>query len=91
MMGDPLEKLPGYRVTQRPADVLQRELSELAKRHGLTGVVLIQFDRERVGCRSWGVTPAMAAEMDKIGSRVLKDIGEGRHDPLEHIPTEGRA
>lgn len=86
-----MEKLPGYRVTEHPSDEIQRALQDLATRHGLTGVVFIQFDTKRVGCRSWGVTPAMMREMDKIGSRVLKDITDGRHDPLEHMPAEGRS
>lgn len=86
-----IEKRPDYRVTQRPADSLQRGLRDLAERHGLTGVVLIQFDTERVGCRSWGISDAMMREMDNIGTRVLTDIVEGRHDPLEVIPAEGMA
>lgn len=86
-----IDKRPDYRVTQRPKDSLQRALREMAEQHGLTGAVLIQFDSERVGCRSWGVSDAMMKEMDKIGTRVLTDIVEGRHDPLDHIPAEGRA
>ncbi len=54
-----IEKRPDYREARNPKDNLQRDLRELAERHGLTGVVLIQFDTERVGCRSWGVAPAM--------------------------------
>lgn len=86
-----IKKLPDYRETANPKDSLQRDLGELAKRHGLTGVVLVQFDTERVGCRSWGITPAMMRAMDVIGTQVLGDINAGRHDPLEVIPAEGRA
>jgi hypothetical protein len=65
----------------------------MARRHGLSGVVLIQFDfkAERVGCRSWGVNAATMRAMDSIGTRVLEDIDVGRHDPLEVIPAEGMA
>lgn len=86
-----IEKQSDYREVRNPKDSLQRDLGELAKRHGLTGVVLIQFDTERVGCRSWGVAPAMMRAMDAIGTRVLSDISAGRHDPLEVIHPEGRA
>lgn len=86
-----IENLPGYGEARQPADGLQRDLSDLAKRHGLQGVILIQFGRERVGCRSWGGADAMARQMDAIGSRVLKDIAAGRHDLLENTPAQGRA
>lgn len=90
-MAKEIEKFPGYCATDHPTDAIQHALSEMGKRNGLTGLVLIQFDLERVGCRSWGITPAMMREMDKIGTRVLRDILEGRHDPLEHMPAEGRS
>ena len=43
MMSKPdhsIEKLPGYRVTERPADALQSALAQLAQRHGLDGPCL---------------------------------------------------
>jgi hypothetical protein len=88
-----IEKTLDYQEVRHPTDSFQRELRDIAKRHGLAGLVFIQFDLKemRVGCRSWGHNTEMMRAMDNIGTHVLEDIVAGRHDPLECIPAEGRA
>jgi hypothetical protein len=90
MSGKALEAREGYRESSKPDD-LQRELGALASRHGLFGCVLVQFGSGRVGVRSWGVNELACAAMTSLGDRILIDIDDGRHDPLEHIPAEGSA
>jgi hypothetical protein len=89
----PLAERPTYRETPQDTnpDALQRDLAVLAAKHGLTGCVLVQFDTERVGVRSWGTGPMWCEAMTTLAYRVLTDIDDGRHDPLEHIPAEGTA
>ena len=65
-------------------------LSALARKHGLIGCVLVQFDHERVGVRSWAVTDEFCKEMAALAPRILTDIDDGRHDPLEQMEPEGR-
>jgi hypothetical protein len=85
----PIEQRAGYREVAEP-DEFQRDLAALAEKHGLMGCLLIQFDRERVGARSWGINEQICAAMDTLGTRILTDIDDGRHDPLEQMETEGR-
>lgn len=80
----------GYKETAAP-DAVQRDLGALARKHNLTGCVLVQFSGDRVGVRSWGVTDEFCDAMDTLATRILTDIDNGRHDPLEHIEAEGRA
>lgn len=89
MIDKPVAERAGYKEV-RKVDDLQRDLNALARKHNLTGCVLIQFDRERVGVRSCGITDEFCAAMDMLGTRILTDIDDGRHDPLEHMQTEGR-
>ena len=77
-----VEDLPTYRQVDHPDDELKRALSALARRHGLLGVMLIQVDGERWGCRSWGIADSMMRVMDGLGSRTLVDLSAGRHDDL---------
>lgn len=87
----PITNRPGYQEGHR-ADDLQRDLNALATKHGLTGCVLIEFTPDfRVGCRSVGKTDEFCIAMDNLGTRILTDIDDGRHDPLEHLAAEGRA
>ncbi len=79
----------GYEERVAP-DALQRDLGALARKHGLMGCVLVQFDFERIGVRSWGVNDLACAGMTSLGNRILTDIDDGRHDPLEFLPPEGQ-
>jgi hypothetical protein len=88
-MSRPLSKRPGYREGSG-ADELQRDLDELRKKHGLIGVVLVEFTRDRVGVRSCGESDLFGRTMDTLARRILTDIDDGRHDPLEHMTAEGR-
>lgn len=90
LLNKPIHQRAGYNEARKP-DELQRDLSALARKHGLTGCVLVQFAGERIGIRSWGVTDEFCAAMDTLGTRILTDIDDGRHDPLEHLPGEGSA
>lgn len=90
LIDKPIENRTGYREEQSP-DALQRDLSALATKHGLLGCVLVQFTRERVGVRSCGVTDEFCDAMTTLGTRILTDIDDGRHDPLDHMDAEGRA
>lgn len=93
LIDKPIHQRAGYRQEQQDGspDAVQRDLAALARKHGLLGCVFIQFTRDRVGCRSWGVTDEFGRAMDTLGTRVLTDIDDGRHDPLEHIQAEGKA
>ncbi len=86
----PITERPGYHKGNK-TDQLQRDLNALATKHGLFGCVLIEFTRDmRVGCRSVGETDEFCRAMDTLGTRILTDIDDGRHDPLEQMPAEGR-
>jgi len=89
----PINERTGYQEEYQEGrpDALQRDLGALAKKHGLLGCVLIQFTRDRVGGRSWAINDEMCGAMDTLNTRILTDIDDGRHDPLESIPAEGRA
>jgi hypothetical protein len=90
LIDKPIADRPGYRESNQ-RDALQRDLSALATKHNLFGCVLVEFTRdERVGVRSCGVTDEFCAAMTTLGSRILTDIDDGRHDPLEHLEAEGR-
>jgi hypothetical protein len=90
LIDKPITERAGYREASR-ADALQRDLSSLATKHGLLGCVLVQFTRTEVGARSYGVTDKFCDAMDTLATRILTDIDDGRHDPLEHMPAEGRS
>lgn len=90
LIDKPVTERPGYAEISKP-DALQRDLNILARRHNLTGCVLVQFKEDRVGVRSCGITDEFCAAMDTLGTRILTDIDDGRHDPLERIEPEGRA
>lgn len=89
MSGRRLHQRPGYQESAAP-DALQRDLGALARKHGLFGCVLVQFDTDRVGVRSWGKNEIACAGMTFLADRILTDIDDGRHDPLEFLPPEGR-
>lgn len=93
ILDKPIHQRHGYREgdPSRP-DAVQRDLAALATKHGLSGCVLIQFDftASRIGGRSWGRTEKIMRAMDTLGARILTDIDDGRHDPLEQLPAEGR-
>lgn len=93
ILDKPITERKGYREDHQEGspDALQRDLSALAKTHGLLGCVLIQFTRDRVGGRSWAVNDEFCKAMDVLNTRILTDIDDGRHDPLEHLPAEGRS
>ena len=76
----PISERAGYREEHKPDDI-QRDLAALARKHRLIGCVLIEFVGERVGIRSWGVDDEFCKAMDTLGTRVLTDIDDGRHDP----------
>lgn len=84
-----ISERPGYRE-DNIVDALQRDLNALAVKHGLIGCVLVEFRCERVGVRSCGKTDEFCKAMDTLGTRILTDIDDGRHDPLELLPAEGR-
>lgn len=87
----PIQKRAGYREGSN-RDQLQRDLSALATKHGLLGCVLVQFSPDmRVGTRSCGFNDEFCKAMDTLGTRILTDIDDGRHDPLEQMQPEGRA
>jgi hypothetical protein len=88
-MSRPISERPGYREGSG-VDELQRDLDELRKKHGLVGVVLVEFTRDRVGVRSSGEGDLFRKAMDTLARRILTDIDDGRHDPLEHMTAEGR-
>ena len=79
----PITDRVGYR--EGSVDAVQRDLNALAKKHGLIGCVLIEFTRDRVGVRSCGFNDEFCKVMDALGTRILTDIDDGRHDPLEHL------
>ena len=88
LIDKPIDQRAGYQEGIR-VDAFQRDLSALATKHGLVGCVLISFTSERVGSRSWGKTHEFMTEMDRLGTQIMTDIDDGRHDPLDE--TEGRA
>lgn len=90
LIDKPIHARAGYQETSQPTDELQRDLNALARKHGLMGCVLVQFYGERVGVRSCGDNSVICSAMDTLGTRILTDIDDGRHDPLEHIASEGR-
>jgi len=89
LLDKPITAREGYKEGNS-RDALQRDLSALATKHGLMGCVLIEFTRERVGCRSVGFNDEFCRAMDTLGTRILTDIDDGRHDPLEQLEAEGR-
>lgn len=93
LIDKPITERQGYQQVEqvgRP-DALQRDLGAMARKHGLYGCVLIQFTNDRFGSRSWAVNDEFCRAMDTLGTRILTDIDDGRHDPLEQIPAEGRS
>lgn len=85
----PISQRAGYREKSK-ADALQRDLNALTRKHRLLGCVLVQFTKDlRVGVRSCGVTDEFCRAMDTLGARILTDIDDGRHEPLEQIDAEG--
>ena len=89
LLTKPIHERRGYRERINP-DALQRDLGALARKHGLMGCVLVQFTADRVGARSWGENDVACAGMTALATRILTDIDDGRHDPLERLPSEGR-
>ena len=65
---------------------LARDLGILAKRHGLLGVVMISFGRERVGVNSSG-EGLMAIAMERLGDQILAAIDDGKFDPDPQLQT----
>jgi hypothetical protein len=88
-MSRPISERPGYREGTG-SDELQRDLDELRIKHGLIGCVLVEFARDRVSARSCGESDLFRKAMDTLARRILTDIDDGRHDPLEHMTAEGR-
>ncbi len=86
MSDTPIGLRAGYSHLTEP-DALQRDLGELARKHGLTGCVLVQLlaAQERIGVRSWGVNEGILLGMDWLATRILTDIDDGRHDPPPHL------
>lgn len=93
LLDKPIHERSGFREEKQAGkpDALQRDLAALASKHGLWGCVLVQFYGERVGVRSWGMNDIACSGMTTLGDRILTDIDDGRHDPLDHIPPEGSA
>lgn len=91
LIDKPISERFGYSSEGR-ADTLQRDLNALATKHDLLGCVLVQFTRDkRVGVRSCGITDVFCDAMTTLGTHILTDIDDGRHDPLEHMESKGRA
>lgn len=76
-----LEDRPGYTEKAAP-DALQRDLGKLLIKHGITGLLLIDFSGDRISVRCCGKTPEFMSCMDALGKRVLTDIDDGRHDDV---------
>lgn len=79
-MKSPLDGRPGLRTN--PAHPLVKALSDLAKRHGLQGAVLISFHGgDRVAVNSCGEPDAFGKAMEVLGDRILAKIDDGELDP----------
>ena len=78
---DPLAGRPRLRTESAATNMLARDLGQLAKKHGLLGVVLISFTSELVGVNSSGEGD-FAKHMEHLGDRVLAAIDDGRFDPV---------
>lgn len=89
----PIQARDGFSQVAKPDDELQHDLRILAIKHHLSGCVLVQFtfDDMRVGTRCWGFNDTVCSAMTTLAERILTDIDDGRHDPLEHIEAEGGA
>lgn len=87
----PLEQRRGYVGDDDPNHPVQVALRAIAIKHGYTGVVLVMFDTERIGARSWGADDKMGGLMDSLAQRILTDIDDGKHDPLAIMKPEGTA
>lgn len=78
-MALPLEQRPGLIVRRNGA--LSRDLSALAQRHGLLGVVLVTMGTDRMGVASWGANDITAGAMEELGDKILVQIDDGDLDP----------
>lgn len=79
-----LKGRPGLTEENPRTNALAKELGQLAKRHGLAGVVLISFGRERMGVNSSG-EGIMAVAMERLGDQILAAIDDGKFDPDPQI------
>jgi len=86
----PLEEREGFEAQCRP-DAFQHALRDLAKNNGQWGVVLLQFGNGRVGARAWGEGDQQRDSMVWLAHRLLEEIDDGKHNPLEIIKPEGSA
>jgi hypothetical protein len=85
-MSRPLSERPGYREGSG-ADELQRDLDELRK----TRADRCRARRVRARPRRRAVigeTDQSRKAMDTLARRILTDIDDGRHEPLEHMSPE---
>lgn len=76
-----LEGRPGFKTEEPETNALARDLGQLAKKHGLLGVVLISFTRDHVGVNSSSETRLFGDAMVELGDRVLAAIDDGQFDP----------
>lgn len=83
-MKNPLEGRPGLRSESPRTNALARDLGQLAKRHGLVGVVLISFKGDRVGVNSSG-EGMMCPAMERLGDQILAAIDDGKFDPDDQL------
>ncbi len=67
----------GYQTSR----FMARDVGELARKHGLTGCVLISFTGDYVGVNSSGVG-SFAGHMATLGDRLLAAIDDGKFDPV---------
>ncbi len=84
----PLAGRDGFQQIDKPDDRVQSDLRKMAVRHQFRGCVLFHFDKGMtfVNQRSWGNADRAMSLMDRLGSRMLADLLDGRHDVVLDTP-----
>lgn len=77
----PIERRPGYTEVASSDSTLAKDLSALMRRHQMLGGVLVAFSSSHVDACSSGGTDEFGATMDKLASRLLREISDGNYDP----------
>jgi hypothetical protein len=79
-VSNPLSGRPGLRTESAKTNRLAKDIGELARRHRLTGCVLISFTSERVGVNSSG-KGEFADHMARLADQLLAAIDDGMYEP----------
>lgn len=83
--GTPLAERAGFQQVPADQSTLAKEFSDLCRRHGFYGGVMVSFFRDgsddRVGVNSSGIDDRWGAEMERLGDRILVAIDDGQFDP----------